>query len=80
MSAFAARSASRSSGSAGVSNGRRRRRCSTLRERRVVDAFHRLYYDRTRRLKQRPGSGRAVLKCPLDLWNYQEILVRRVLT
>ena len=46
------------------------------RERRVVDAFHRLYYDRHETTwTSTTWLGTTVLKCPLDLWNYQEILV-----
>ena len=46
------------------------------RERRVVDAFHRLYYDRHETTwTSTSWLGTIVLKCPLDLWNYQEILV-----
>src|SRR5829696_6461280 len=41
----------------------------------LVDQFHRLYYDRR---EQTWGNtfwlGHRVLKCPLDLWSYQEIL------
>jgi cephalosporin hydroxylase len=41
----------------------------------LVDQFHRLYYGRR---EQTWGStfwlGHRVLKCPLDLWSYQEIL------
>jgi len=41
----------------------------------LVDQFHRLYYDRR---EQTWGNtfwlGHRVLKCPLDLWCYQEIL------
>ena len=46
------------------------------RERRVVIAFHRLYYDRHETTwTSTSWLGTTVLKCPLDLWNYQEILV-----
>ena len=46
------------------------------RERRVVEAFHRLYYDRHETTwTSTTWLGTTVLKCPLDLWNYQEILV-----
>jgi cephalosporin hydroxylase len=41
----------------------------------LVDQFHTLYYDRR---EQTWGNtfwlGHQVLKCPLDLWTYQEIL------
>ena len=44
-------------------------------ERLVVDRFHRLYYDRHERTWTRTTwLGTTVLKCPLDLWAYQEIL------
>jgi cephalosporin hydroxylase len=43
---------------------------------RVVDAFHRLYYDsHDTTWTQTYWRGQTVLKCPLDLWIYQEILV-----
>jgi len=46
------------------------------RQRRVVDAFHRLYYDRHEETwTSTSWLGTTVLKCPLDLWSYQEILV-----
>ena len=42
----------------------------------VVDAFHRLYYDSHDSTWARTfWRGIPVLKCPLDLWVYQEILV-----
>jgi cephalosporin hydroxylase len=47
-------------------------------ERETVDAFHRLYYDAWR---DRRGTldlawfGHRTIKCPFDLWTYQEILV-----
>jgi cephalosporin hydroxylase len=41
----------------------------------LIDQFHTLYYDHN---EQTWGNtfwlGHHVLKCPLDLWNYQEIL------
>jgi cephalosporin hydroxylase len=43
----------------------------------VVDAFHRLYFDaRAYNMTWRNTfyMGHAILKCPLDLWHYQEIL------
>lgn len=41
----------------------------------TVDAFHRLYYARLERTwTQTYWMGIKVLKCPLDLWIYQEIL------
>lgn len=46
-------------------------------ERSAVDAFHRLYFDaRAYNMTWRNTwfLGHAVLKCPLDLWLYQEIL------
>jgi len=50
----------------------------TIAEDTVVRAFHRLYYDGTAG-KQRPYENTAwmgvpCLKCPMDLWAYQEIL------
>jgi cephalosporin hydroxylase len=42
----------------------------------LVDAFHRLYYDSQETTWTRTfWGGHPVLKCPLDLWVYQEILV-----
>jgi cephalosporin hydroxylase len=47
----------------------------TEREQRVVEAFHRLYYDRHEQTwTQTTWLGATVLKCPLDLWIFQEIL------
>ncbi len=50
----------------------------TPEERAVVDAFHRLYYDGPAgegRVHHRTSwMGTPCLKCPLDLWAYQEIL------
>jgi cephalosporin hydroxylase len=46
-------------------------------QRRVVDAFHRLYYNAredSRTLGNTRFLGVDVQKCPLDLWVYQEIL------
>ncbi len=44
----------------------------------IVDAFHRLYYDgpegQGRVFHRTTWMGVTCLKCPLDLWNYQEIL------
>jgi cephalosporin hydroxylase len=41
----------------------------------TVNAFHRLYYSRLERTwTQTYWMGIATLKCPLDLWIYQEIL------
>jgi len=43
----------------------------------VVDTFHKLYFDgRAFNMTWRNTQwmGHAVLKCPLDLWHYQEIL------
>jgi cephalosporin hydroxylase len=41
----------------------------------VVDAFHRLYYARLERTWAHTyWMGVTTLKCPLDLWIYQEIL------
>lgn len=42
----------------------------------IVDAFHALYYDEAASTWARTfWRGHLVLKCPLDLWVYQEILV-----
>jgi cephalosporin hydroxylase len=44
-------------------------------ERRMVDDFHGLYYNNASRTWQNTRwLGAQVLKCPLDLWIYQEIL------
>lgn len=42
----------------------------------VVDAFHRMYYDNHARTWDGPTRyrGHKVLKCPLDLWIYHEII------
>ncbi len=51
----------------------------TPEERRIVDEFHDLYY---RRWRARADTinlswfGHLLWKCPLDLWIYQELLVR----
>ncbi len=39
----------------------------------IVDAFHRLYYDRAV-WKDTFWLGVPALKCPLDLWVYQEVM------
>jgi cephalosporin hydroxylase len=45
-------------------------------DRRIVERFHRLYYDRHESTWTRTTwLGTTVLMCPLDLWAYQEILV-----
>ncbi|HEY1250266.1 MAG TPA: CmcI family methyltransferase [Thermoanaerobaculia bacterium] len=48
-------------------------------ERAVVDAFHRLYYEgpagEERPHKRTRWMGYPCLKCPLDLWIYQELIV-----
>ncbi len=42
----------------------------------LVNAFHRLYYESAETTwAQTTWRGHRVLKCPLDLWVYQEILV-----
>jgi cephalosporin hydroxylase len=41
----------------------------------TVAAFHRLYRDGLRLDKQTYWRGARVIKCPLDLWIYQEIIV-----
>jgi cephalosporin hydroxylase len=44
-------------------------------DRRLVERFHRLYYDALDQTwTQTSWLGTPVLKCPLDLWIYQEIL------
>ena len=47
-------------------------------ERAIVDAFHRLYYDgpegKGRVHHRTTWMGVPCLKCPMDLWAYQEIL------
>lgn len=46
-------------------------------EQRVVDDFHRLYYGRWQRGEDTISIGwfgYRTLKCPLDLWTYQELL------
>lgn len=49
-------------------------------EEQVVRQFHRLYYqrwlERARDTINLSWLGHEVLKCPLDLWIYQELLVR----
>jgi cephalosporin hydroxylase len=40
----------------------------------TVTAFHRLYRDELRLDKQTYWRGARVIKCPLDLWVYQEII------
>src|SRR5271165_5642128 len=58
----------------------RPQRALTEEERRIVDAFHELYY-RLWGFGQGRGTidlhwmGFQTLKCPMDLWTYQEILV-----
>ena len=46
----------------------------------VIDRFHELYYGRWRKGLQDTTAlswfGYHTLKCPLDLWMYQELLVR----
>ena len=43
-------------------------------EQETVEAFHKLWYDLQRRVK---WLGTRTLKCPLDLWVYQEILFEK---
>lgn len=44
-------------------------------ERREVEAFHKLYYDTPKRTWQNTyWMGVPVLKCPLDMWVYQELI------
>lgn len=48
----------------------------TRRPQRIVDSFHRLYYENgARTWHETRWLGVAVSKCPLDLWIYQELLV-----
>jgi cephalosporin hydroxylase len=55
--------------------GRRPRSVRERDQRRIIERFHRLYYDRLERTwTQTRWMGTPVLKCPLDLWTYQEIL------
>lgn len=47
------------------------------REKSVVDAFHKLYYDANlfgKTWRETYWMGAHVAKCPLDLWLYQEII------
>ncbi|MGH9122543.1 MAG: CmcI family methyltransferase [Acidimicrobiales bacterium] len=39
----------------------------------VTDAFHRLWYD-TERWRESQWMGTTALKCPFDLWVYQELI------
>jgi cephalosporin hydroxylase len=46
-------------------------------ERTVTNLFHRMYYDSPQRTwDNTTWLGTSILKCPLDLWIYQELLVR----
>lgn len=46
-------------------------------ERTVTNLFHRMYYDAPARTwDNTTWLGTSILKCPLDLWIYQELLVR----
>lgn len=51
----------------------------TPEEKAVVDAFHRLYYDgpagEGRPFRRTTWMGFPCLKCPLDMWIYQELIV-----
>ena len=56
--------------------GRRPRGVRERGEQRIVDRFHRLFYDRLETTwTDTHWLGTGVLKCPFDLWMYQEILV-----
>ncbi len=47
------------------------------RRRRIIDEFHRLYYESSRQTwKNTRWLGVRAYKTPLDLWVYQELLVR----
>ncbi len=55
----------------------RRLAISEKTERRRVDEFHRLYFDSSAfnmTWRNTYWMGHRILKCPLDLWLYQEIL------
>jgi cephalosporin hydroxylase len=53
------------------------KRAASRIEGRVTDAFHRMYYGQPQRTWQNTTwLGTRVLKCPLDLWIYQELLAR----
>jgi cephalosporin hydroxylase len=55
--------------------GKRERAQTESRTRTTVAAFHRLYYDDLDQTwAQTHWLGVATLKCPLDLWMYQELL------
>jgi cephalosporin hydroxylase len=46
-------------------------------EQAIVDAFHRLYYDQRVEGRQTvllSWFGHRILKCPFDIWTYQEII------
>lgn len=46
-------------------------------EQAIVDAFHRLYYDQRvddRQTVLLSWFGHRILKCPFDIWTYQEII------
>src|SRR3954468_11426097 len=45
-------------------------------EQQIVDAFHTLYYDNHARTWDGPTRyrGHKILKCPLDLWLYHQII------
>lgn len=62
-------------GRAGLAHGPGRRSS----DEETIRAFHELYYERTRRdgtWYDTSWLGRPVWKCPLDLWVYQELLVK----
>ena len=46
---------------------------STWIQARIVQSFHKLYYD-SRVFRDTRWLGVQTLKCPLDLWIYQEII------
>jgi cephalosporin hydroxylase len=45
-----------------------------LRERRTINRFHRLWYEKRRAYKAAHFLGTRLYKCPLDLWVYQELI------
>src|SRR5437763_680907 len=55
----------------------RRAYTSPRTQREIIDSFHRLYYDSyvfDKTWSQTRWLGTLVLKCPFDLWIYQELI------
>ena len=51
----------------------------TAEEQAIVDAFHKLYYDQRVEGRQTvllSWFGHRILKCPFDIWTYQELDLR----